>query len=88
MKNWKLFSFPQSYCQKHGKINTKDKTSGAAAGSASGRGSDTDGDGEVRRRKRKDMSSEEKNQARAAKWVLLITDFSQNGILIWQILGI
>lgn len=38
-------------------------------GSGGGKGGSDSEDGESRRRKRKDMTSEEKNQARAAKYV-------------------
>lgn len=45
----------QSYCQKHSLTSKKEKN---------GSGSE---DEECKRKKRKDMTSEEKNQARAAK---------------------
>lgn len=61
----------QSYCQKHSRINTKDKIGvGGSVGSGGGKGASDSEDGESRRRKRKDMTSEEKNQARAAKYVI------------------
>lgn len=66
--------FFQSYCQKHSRTNTKDKMSTGGAGGKGGggsKGSDSE-DGESRRRKRKDMTSEEKNQARAAKYVFYV----------------
>ncbi|KAK1127245.1 hypothetical protein K0M31_003789 [Melipona bicolor] len=61
----------RSYCQKHSRTNTKDKVQGTGSSIGSGAdkaGSDSE-DAESRRRKRKDMTSEEKNQARAAKYV-------------------
>lgn len=61
----------QSYCQKHSRTNTKDKVGvGGSGGGNSGKGGSDSEDGEPRPRKRKDMTSEEKNQARAAKFVL------------------
>lgn len=60
-------NFFQSYCQKHGKINTKEKKSGQSTLLSNNKGMSDSDESEVRRRKRKDMSSEEKNQARAAK---------------------
>lgn len=63
-------SCSQSYCQKHSRTNTKDKVGvGGNIGNNSGNGGSDSEDGESRRRKRKDMTSEEKNQARAAKYV-------------------
>lgn len=46
----------QSYCQKHSVTSKKDKN---------GSGSEVEED--CKKKKRKDMTSEEKNQARAAK---------------------
>lgn len=66
----KIF-YLQSYCQKHSRTNTKDKvqSTGSSIGSGGDKAGSDSEDAESRRRKRKDMTSEEKNQARAAKFV-------------------
>jgi hypothetical protein len=55
-----LFSSFQSYCQKHSVTSKKEKSGSASE------------DEESKRKKRKDMTSEEKNQARAAKYVSVV----------------
>ncbi|RZF34075.1 hypothetical protein LSTR_LSTR016673 [Laodelphax striatellus] len=55
-----------SYCQKHSVTSKKEK---------SGSGSEDD---DCRRRKRKDMTSEEKNQARAAKLQEIEGEFNKH----------
>jgi hypothetical protein len=50
----------QSYCQKHSVTSKKEKSGSASE------------DEESKRKKRKDMTSEEKNQARAAKYVSMV----------------
>jgi hypothetical protein len=50
----------QSYCQKHSVTSKKEKSGSASE------------DEESKRKKRKDMTSEEKNQARAAKYVSVV----------------
>jgi uncharacterized ion transporter superfamily protein YfcC len=50
----------QSYCQKHSVTSKKEKSGSASE------------DEESKRKKRKDMTSEEKNQARAAKYVAIL----------------
>ncbi|KAG5329422.1 RNO protein, partial [Acromyrmex charruanus] len=68
----------RSYCQKHSRTNTKDKVGvGGSVGSGEKGGSDSE-DGESRRRKRKDMTSEEKNQARAAKLQEIEAEFDKH----------
>ncbi|XP_054005546.1 PHD finger protein rhinoceros [Hylaeus anthracinus] len=70
----------RSYCQKHSRTNTKDKVQGAGGNIGSGAekaGSDSE-DAESRRRKRKDMTSEEKNQARAAKLQEIEAEFDKH----------
>jgi hypothetical protein len=55
------FFLSQSYCQKHSVTSKKEKSGSASE------------DEESKRKKRKDMTSEEKNQARAAKYVSIVT---------------
>ncbi|XP_014484114.1 PREDICTED: PHD finger protein rhinoceros [Dinoponera quadriceps] len=69
----------RSYCQKHSRTNTKDKVGvGGSVGSGGGKGGSDSEDGESRRRKRKDMTSEEKNQARAAKLQEIEAEFDKH----------
>ncbi|XP_047345699.1 PHD finger protein rhinoceros [Vespa velutina] len=69
----------RSYCQKHSRTNTKDKVGvGGNIGNNSGNGGSDSEDGESRRRKRKDMTSEEKNQARAAKLQEIEAEFDKH----------
>ncbi|KAI4503528.1 hypothetical protein M0802_000931 [Mischocyttarus mexicanus] len=69
----------RSYCQKHSRTNTKDKVGvGGNVGNNGGNGASDSEDGESRKRKRKDMTSEEKNQARAAKLQEIEAEFDKH----------
>ncbi|XP_043492959.1 PHD finger protein rhinoceros [Polistes fuscatus] len=69
----------RSYCQKHSRTNTKDKVGvGGNVGNNGGNGGTDSEDGESRKRKRKDMTSEEKNQARAAKLQEIEAEFDKH----------
>ncbi|XP_034952499.1 PHD finger protein rhinoceros [Chelonus insularis] len=67
----------RSYCQKHSRTNTKDKVGVGGSSTGDKAASDSE-DGESRKRKRKDMTSEEKNQARAAKLQEIEAEFDKH----------
>ncbi|XP_018327190.1 PHD finger protein rhinoceros-like [Agrilus planipennis] len=60
----------RSYCEKHSKTTKKEKCLAATAG--------TSDDDESKRKKRKDMTSEEKNQARAARLHEIEAEFDKH----------